>query len=83
MQTDITTTFQEKVTQWEQSQKGQTSGREYEHSFLEMWQELGQAVFQQSVGELPKNKNEKKTADPTGKDRNAQTTRTVPENKSV
>jgi hypothetical protein len=52
----------EQITQWKESQKGQTSGYEYEQSFVELWQRLGKEVFQENVGELPKRAHEKKTS---------------------
>jgi hypothetical protein len=54
----------EQINQWKESQKGQTSGYEYERSFIELWQRLGKEVFQENVGELPKRAHEKKTSDP-------------------
>jgi hypothetical protein len=56
------------IAQWQASQQGQTSGYEYEMSFLQFWQQLGLEVFQQSVGELPKRRHEKKTTNPFGSD---------------
>lgn len=49
------------VSKWFESQKGQTNGYEYEKSFVECWRSVGQKVFQQSVGKIPKSKNKKKT----------------------
>jgi hypothetical protein len=49
------------VFNWFESQKGQTNGYEYEKSFVECWRSVGQKVFQQSLGKVPKSKNEKKT----------------------
>lgn len=49
------------VFKWFESQRGQTNGYEYEKSFVECWRSVGQKVFQQSVGEIPKSKNKKKT----------------------
>jgi hypothetical protein len=48
------------VQQWHKSQQNQTSGYEYEKTFDLMWQKLGKKVLQQSVGELPTDKNKKK-----------------------
>jgi hypothetical protein len=55
-----------KVTQWFESQKGQTSGYEYEKTFVECWREVGQDVFQQSLGKVPCSKNKKKTKEQFG-----------------
>ena len=52
----------QQIAQWKQSQEGQTSGYEYERSFIELWQRLGKEMFQESVGELPKRPHEKKTS---------------------
>ena len=52
--------FAEQYEQWEKSQQGQNSGFDYEKSFVEMWQELGQEMFQQSMGGLKKSRNTKK-----------------------
>lgn len=48
------------IQQWHKSQEGQTSAYEYEKTFDHMWQKLGKEVLQQSVGELPIDKNKKK-----------------------
>lgn len=45
--------------QWKTAQQQQTSGYDYEKSFVEMWQTLGKEVFQESIGEIPKDKNKK------------------------
>lgn len=47
------------VKEWEKAQKNQTSAYEYEKSFDQMWQKLGQEIFQQSLGEVPKDKSKK------------------------
>ncbi len=52
--------FAEQYRQWEKSQQGQVSGYEYEKSFVEMWQKLGQHVFEQSMGAIKKSRNTKK-----------------------
>ena len=49
---------------WESSQQRQVSGYEYEKTFVEMWQKLGAEVFQQSMGEVPCNRNLKKNFKP-------------------
>jgi hypothetical protein len=48
-----------KIKVWQESQKGQTSAYEYEKTFDEMWQQLGKEIFQDSIGELPTDKNKK------------------------
>jgi len=54
------------IAQWHKSQKNQQSGYEYENSFVEMWQRLGAKILQMSVGELPRDVHQKKTAYPNG-----------------
>lgn len=61
----LKTMFAEKVTQWEQSQKDQTSGYQYEKSFVEMMNKLEQEVFKHiTTGE--ERGGEKKTFDHSG-----------------
>lgn len=48
-----------KIREWHESQRDQTSAYEYEKTFDEMWQQLGQEVLQESLGELPSDKNKK------------------------
>lgn len=69
--------FAEQYQQWEKSQQGQDSGYDYEKSFVEMWQQLGQQVFQQSMGALKKSRNTKKTSNKLRRVRNTQRTRHV------
>lgn len=45
---------------WEEGQKNQEDGYEYERSFVELWRKFGQQVLQESLGEIPKSRNEKK-----------------------
>ena len=49
------------VARWFKSQQGQTNGYDYEKTFVESWQSVGQKVFQQSLGKIPGSKNEKKS----------------------
>ena len=48
----------ERLTQWEANQKDQTSGYQYEKSYLEMMREVEKEIFRQMVqakeGELKK-----------------------------
>jgi hypothetical protein len=53
--------FADRIKAWEESQKGQTSGLEYERSLRKAIEEIGNAVLQESLGEIPKSKNEKKS----------------------
>jgi hypothetical protein len=50
----------EKIHEWKESQKGQTDGYEYERSFDGMMRSIGKEILQESVGQLPKNRKEKK-----------------------
>jgi hypothetical protein len=50
----------QKIKEWKESQQGQTDGYEYERSFSEMIQNIGHSILQESVGEIPDNKNLKK-----------------------
>jgi hypothetical protein len=56
----LTQKFAEKLAQWQKAQEHQTSGYEYEKSFTELWQQLGQEVFQSSLGDEEYNRNRKK-----------------------
>ena len=61
-----------KYQQWESSQQGQTSGYDYEKTFVEMWQQLGHQLLQEGVGKLKASRNLKKTANGAGRNRSAQ-----------
>jgi len=52
--------FIEKVSAWEESQIGQTSGFEWERSFDQMWTELGREVLQASLNSSPQPSRDKK-----------------------
>ena len=54
-----TSSLLSKIHEWEASQKGQTSAYDYEKTFDQMWQELGKKVLQESLGEIPSDKNKK------------------------
>ena len=45
---------------WQNEQKDQQDGYEYERSFVELWQRLGREILQESMEELPKSRNQKK-----------------------
>ncbi len=57
----ISTMVKEEISKWFASQQGQTDGYEYERSFVDCWRDLGQKVLKESIGKIPKSKNEKKT----------------------
>jgi hypothetical protein len=63
---DLTQRMAQQIVQWQVSQQNQTSGYEYEKSFTDLWQELGQEVFQASLGEAKYNKNSKKSQNAMG-----------------
>lgn len=52
----------QKIKQWKESQQGQSDGYEYERSFNDLMQTVGQNILQQSVGKLPANKKTKKNS---------------------
>ena len=58
------TLFESYYTQWENSPERMASGYDYERTFVEMMQKVQQEVFQSSVGEVPKSKNNKKNFRP-------------------
>jgi hypothetical protein len=45
---------------WHQSQSNQQDSYEYERSLVEVLRKLGQRILQESVGEVPESRNEKK-----------------------
>jgi hypothetical protein len=63
---DLTQRIAQQLAQWHLSQENQSSGYEYEKSFTDLWQKLGQEVFQSSLGEAAYNKNSKKKSKHNG-----------------
>ena len=57
---NATRIFQKHYADWEESQKNQTNGYEYESSFVKMMQQVELEVFQNSAGKVPASKNQKK-----------------------
>jgi hypothetical protein len=55
-------TFGDRVEAWEKSQKGQQDPIEYELSLKRMIDQISLEILQESVGHVPKSKNEKKTS---------------------
>lgn len=51
------------IEAWNQSQQDQTSAYDFEKSFVETWMRLGQEVFQEHMGPVPKSRNQKKDQD--------------------
>ena len=64
--------IEQAVAQWKESQQGQTSGYEYERSFVELWQQMGNKIFQNAVGKIPGSRNQKKTSNKSGKNSRSQ-----------
>lgn len=60
MQKEIIERLKREIELWEESQKGQKDGYEYEKSFAELWRKLGLELLQNSLGKVPKSRNEKK-----------------------
>ena len=48
------------IEAWHAKQQTHQDGYEYERSFVELWHKLGQEVLQQSLGPVPKSRNQKK-----------------------
>lgn len=63
------------LKEWECNEQRDVSGYEYEKTFVEMWRKLGAEIFQQSVGEIPGNRNLKKTSNQFRKSGGAQAAR--------
>ncbi|WP_020528229.1 hypothetical protein [Flexithrix dorotheae] len=57
---ELTAKIQAEIKLWQASQQGQTSGYEYEKSFVEVWAKLGREVLQNSLGDESYKKNKKK-----------------------
>ena len=60
MRRELYDQLQAELETWHQSQTDQQDGYEYERSFVELWRKLGQDVLQESMGRLPKSRNQKK-----------------------
>lgn len=52
-----------RIDEW--TEKPKSDGYEYEKSFIEVIQGLNQDLLQLSVGDLPQDRNEKKSSDPS------------------
>lgn len=63
MTSDLQEHIRREIEAWSRSQKDQTSAYDYEKTFVETWMRLGQEVFQQQMGKLPKSRNQKKSQD--------------------
>lgn len=60
MREELYEKLKERLELWYNSQEDQTDGYEYERSFVELWRRLGQEVLQESMGDLPRSRNQKK-----------------------
>jgi hypothetical protein len=56
--------FQENYKQWLGDPNRNKNGYEYERSFVEQMQKMEKELFQDSIGEIPSNKNVKKKSKP-------------------
>ena len=56
--------FEKYYSAWENSKERNKSGYDYERTYVEMMQKVQQAVLQNSVGEVSRNKNVKKKSRP-------------------
>ncbi len=56
----ISKSVEGKLKKWFDSQKGQTSGYEYEKTFVELMRGISQEIFQESLGKIPGSRNKKK-----------------------
>lgn len=63
---ELTLLVKKEVMEWFSSQENQTDGYEYEKTFVSCWRSIGQKVLQQSMGKIPRSKNEKKTKNESG-----------------
>lgn len=52
--------LKELLQEWENNPLRMKSGFTYEQTFVEMMQTFEKEIFQESIGELPKDKNAKK-----------------------
>lgn len=60
--------FQANYKKWLNNEKRNSSGYEYERSFVEQMQKMEKELFQDSVGDVPVNRNlKKKSKPPSGK----------------
>ena len=56
--------FQENYKKWLNNQERNSSGYEYERSFVEQMQKMERELFQNSIGDVPVNRNLKKKSKP-------------------
>ena len=56
--------FETLYAEWESNPERNQSGYDYERTYVEMMQQVKQAILQNSVGEVSENKNIKKKSKP-------------------
>ncbi len=56
--------FESYYTHWENNAERNSSGYDYERTYVEMMQKFQAAIFQHSVGQIPRDKNVKKNFKP-------------------
>lgn len=56
--------FEKHYSKWESNPKRMESGYDYEASYAAMMKQVEKELFQNSVGEIPNNKNRKKNYTP-------------------
>lgn len=57
----ILKTVNEELSVWFAQEESITSGYDYETKILEMGQRISQAIMKESLGKVPRSRNEKKT----------------------
>ena len=60
MRQELYDQLQAELEAWHAQQHDQQDGYDYEKSFVELWQRLGHDVLQESMGPVPKSRNQKK-----------------------
>lgn len=60
----LLSSISQKIDEWKKNPARMQSGYSYEKTFVDMWQSLGNEVFQESIGSLPKSRNGKKNSKP-------------------
>jgi len=59
---ELTELIRYKIRQWKENQKGKTDGYDYEASLVQMVDEIGREIFQESIGPLPSDRKRKKNS---------------------
>lgn len=61
---DLSEKLENAYGEWADDPGNHVNGYAYESSFAKMWENLGKEIFQDSVGEAPRDKNLKKNSGP-------------------